>query len=165
MTFKLAAMAPKVYLYNSTRKKNFQLKVVHRYKVSFNSGGPNIPNSGGPNIPNSGGPNIPNSGLRNIPKSCKRRGEVKVKFSMARSHWRIYYHRIWGQLCTCRNLLKQPNWKILVAFYQNQLRTMASETVNPIDWSHPQPSWAVLPERLVHSINRCNLSHSRESTL
>ena len=35
---------------------------------------------------------------------------------------------------------------------------MASETVDPIDWSHPPPSWAVPPERLVHSINRCNLA-------
>ena len=33
---------------------------------------------------------------------------------------------------------------------------MASETVDPIDWSHPPPTWAVPPERLVHSINRCS---------
>ena len=33
---------------------------------------------------------------------------------------------------------------------------MASETVDPINWSHPPPSWAVPPERLVHSINRCS---------
>ena len=32
---------------------------------------------------------------------------------------------------------------------------MASETVDPIDWSHLPPSWAVPPERLVHSINQC----------
>ena len=32
---------------------------------------------------------------------------------------------------------------------------MASETEDPIDWSHPPPSWAVPPERLVHSINHC----------
>ena len=35
---------------------------------------------------------------------------------------------------------------------------MASETLDPIDWSHPSPSWAVPPERLVHSINQCNRS-------
>ena len=29
-------------------------------------------------------------------------------------------------------------------------------TVDPIDWSHAPPSWAVPPERLVHSINRCS---------
>ena len=36
----------------------------------------------------------------------------------------------------------------------NQLRTMASETVDPIDSSHPPPSCTVPPERLVHCINR-----------
>ena len=40
---------------------------------------------------------------------------------------------------------------------------MASETVDPIDWSSLPPQWAVPLERLVHSINRCSLS--RESTL
>ena len=49
---------------------------------------------------------------------------------------------------------------------------MASETVDPIDWSQPPPSWAVPPERLVHSIIRwstatagfrsCNLQHERQ---
>ena len=69
---------------------------------------------------------------------------------------------MWGKLSTtCSNVLKQPNGEILVAVNHNQLRTMASETVDPIDWSHPPPSWAVLPERHVHSINRCNLSGTR----
>ena len=40
-------------------------------------------------------------------------------------------------------LLKQPNGGLLVAVDHNQLRTMASDTVDPIDWSHPPPSWAV----------------------
>ena len=35
---------------------------------------------------------------------------------------------------------------------------MASETVDPIDLSHAPSSWAVPPERLVLSINRCSLS-------
>ena len=75
------------------------------------------------------------------------------------SQWRIYYHRMWGQLSTtCINVLKQPNGELLVAVNHNQLRTMASETVDPIYCSHPQPSWAVPPERHVHSINQCNLS-------
>ena len=39
---------------------------------------------------------------------------------------------------------------------------MASETVDPFDWSHPPPSWTVPPERLVHSINQCNLSAGTE---
>ena len=31
---------------------------------------------------------------------------------------------------------------------------MASETVDPIDWSHPPPSWAVPPElHVLHSVN------------
>ena len=38
---------------------------------------------------------------------------------------------------------------------------MASETVDQIDWSHPPPSWAVPPERLVHSINECNISGTK----
>ena len=37
-------------------------------------------------------------------------------------------------LTTCSNVLKQPNGELLVAVNHNQLRTMASETVDPIDW-------------------------------
>ena len=78
------------------------------------------------------------------------------------SHWRIYYHRIWVQLSTtCSNVLKQPNGELLVAVDHNQLRTMASETVDPTYWSHPPPSWAVPPESHVHSINQSNLSWTR----
>ena len=66
---------------------------------------------------------------------------------------------MWGLLSTtCSNVLKQPTWELLVAVNHNQRRTMASETVDPIDWSHPSPSWAV---RLVHSMNQCNLSRNR----
>ena len=64
-------------------------------------------------------------------------------------------------ITTCSNVLKQPNGELLVAVNHNQLRTMASETADPIDWSHPQPSWAVPSESLVHSINQCNLSGNR----
>ena len=72
--------------------------------------------------------------------------------------WRIvYYHRMWGQLSTtCSNLLKDPDGELLVAVDHNQVRTMASEKVDSIDWSHPPPSWAVPPDRLVHSKNRCS---------
>ena len=78
------------------------------------------------------------------------------------SQWRIYYHRMWVQLSTTwSNVLKQPNGEHLVAVNHNQLRTMASETVDPIDWSYPPPSCGVLPERHVHSINQCNLSGTR----
>ena len=60
------------------------------------------------------------------------------------SQWRSYYHRMWCQLSTTwSNVLKQPNGELLVAINHNQLRTMASETLDPIDWSHPPPSWGV----------------------
>ena len=71
---------------------------------------------------------------------------------MARS---LHYHRVWGQLSTTCSILKQPNGELLVAVNHIQLRTMASEMVDPIDWSHPPPSSAEPPERLVHSINQC----------
>ena len=70
---------------------------------------------------------------------------------------------MWGQLSTtCSNVLKQPNGELQVAVNHNQLRTMASKTVDPIDWSHPPPSWAVPPERHVHSTNQCNISGTRK---
>ena len=49
-----------------------------------------------------------------------------------------------------------PNVELLVEVDHNQLLTMASQTVDPIDWSHPPTSWVVPPERLVPSINRCS---------
>ena len=69
---------------------------------------------------------------------------------------------MWGQLSTtCSNVLKQPNGELLVAVNRYQLRTMASKTVDPIDCSHLPPSWAVPPERHVHSINQCNIRGTR----
>ena len=53
---------------------------------------------------------------------------------------------MWVQLpTTCSNLLKQPNEELLVAVNHNQLRTMASETVDTIDWSHPHPAQGSAP--------------------
>ena len=67
----------------------------------------------------------------------------------------------WGRLSTtCSNVLKQPTGELLVAVNHNQLRTMASETVDQSDWSHPPPSWVVPPERHVHSINQCTSAES-----
>ena len=43
-------------------------------------------------------------------------------------------------------------WELMVPVNHNQQRTMVSETVYPIDWSHSPPSWAVPPERLVHIV-------------
>ena len=37
------------------------------------------------------------------------------------------------------NLMKQPNGEFLVAVDHNQQRSMASEIVDPIEWSHPNP--------------------------
>ena len=77
--------------------------------------------------------------------------------------WRIYYTTECVVNYQLLSVLKQPNEEPLVAADHNQLRTMASETIDPIDWSHPSPSCAVPPERLLHNLNRCSLS--RESTL
>ena len=45
-------------------------------------------------------------------------------------------------------------WELQVSVGHNQLRTMASETVDPIDWSQPPPSWAVPPElHVLHGVN------------
>ena len=74
------------------------------------------------------------------------------------SQWRIYYHRMFGKLSTtCSNIQKKPNGELLVAVNHNQLRIMASETVDPIDWSHPLPSWAVPHERFVRSLNQSTI--------
>ena len=73
------------------------------------------------------------------------KNKTYIKSSMARtpplpSQWKIYYHRMWGQLsATCGNLLKQPNGKLLVAVDHIHLQTMASETVDQNDWSDPHP--------------------------
>ena len=48
--------------------------------------------------------------------------------------------------------------ELVVAVDYNQLQTMASEAVDPIDWSHPHPHGQYPPERLVHSINWYSLS-------
>ena len=37
-------------------------------------------------------------------------------------------------------LTEVAQWELLVTVDHNQLRTMASETVDPIDWSHQPPS-------------------------
>ena len=78
--------------------------------------------------------------------------------------WRIYYHRMWVQLLTTySDLLKEPNGELLVAVNHNQLRTMASETVDPIDWSHPPPYKGQYPwaPRIAH----CNASCKSQDLL
>ena len=81
---------------------------------------------------------------------------VKVKSSMARSLpvENLLPQNV-GSIINYLQYTEAAQWGTLVAVNHNQLRTMASETVDPIDWSHPPPSWAVPPERLMHSINQC----------
>ena len=88
---------------------------------------------------------------------------IKVKSSMARSLpvENLLPQNVVQLSTTCSNVLKQPNGELLVAVNHHQLRTMASERVDPIDWSPPPPSWAVPPERHVHGINQCNFSGTR----
>ena len=55
-------------------------------------------------------------------------------------------------------LLKYPNVQLRVAVDDNQLRAVASETVDPTDWPLPAES------RFLHSTNLCNLPHTRQPT-
>ena len=93
---------------------------------------------------------------------AKATARTFVHPALGASQWKIYYRRMRGQLSTtCSNVLKQSNRELLVAINHNQLRTMASEMVDQIDFLHPPPLSAVPHERLVHSINQCNLSRNR----
>ena len=49
-------------------------------------------------------------------------------------------------------------WELLVAVDHKEIGTKASETVDPIDRSHPHTHEQYPPESLEHSINRCSLS-------
>ena len=100
--------------------------------------------------------------LRLLPCEGVYRGKKDSLLWQGASQWRIYNHRMWGQLSTAySNVLKQPNGELLIAVNHNQLRKMASETVDPIDWSHPRPHGQYPPELLVHIIHQCNLSENR----
>ena len=72
------------------------------------------------------------------------------------------------------NLLKQLNgqWGTPCCSLPQPATDNGVREVDTIAWSHPPPSWAVPPERLVHSINlcssatagirSCNLQHARQ---
>ena len=82
------------------------------------------------------------------------------------SQRRIYYHRMWVQLSsTCSNFLKWPNGELLVAVNHNQLWTMASETVDPIDWSHPPPYTGQYPLSSTYCILQCGLGCKSQDLL
>ena len=74
------------------------------------------------------------------------------------SQWTIYYHRMWVKLSTtCSNLLKKPNGELLVVVNHNQLRTTTSETVDPIDWSHPPLYTGQYPLSSTYCTLQCGL--------
>ena len=78
--------------------------------------------------------------LSNIGLGINAKKSLKVKSLLRQgaSKLRIYYDGMWGQSSTtCSNPLKQPNGELPVAVKQSQLRTMASKTVDPIDWPLP----------------------------
>ena len=56
---------------------------------------------------------------------------------------------------TCSNLRKKPNGDLLVAIDHNQLRTMASETLDPIEWSQPPTLHRAVPPEIhvLHGVN------------
>ena len=68
----------------------------------------------------------------------------------------LYYHGMWSQLSTILAvmLLKQPNGEIPVVVDYSQLTTLASETVDPIDWPlSPTLHRAIPPElHVLHAI-------------
>ena len=96
--------------------------------------------------------------LCNENQAVKKKGKVFCGQEPPSGEFTTAECRVNYQLCTCSNVLKQPTEELPVAVNHNQLRTMVSEKVDPIDRSHPPPSWVVPPERLVHRINQCSLS-------
>ena len=64
---------------------------------------------------------------------------------------------------TCSNLLIQP--ELLVAVDHNQLRRMASETVDPIDWLHPPPYTEQYPLSSTYYTVQCGLQITRLTAL
>ena len=87
----------------------------------------------------------------------------KVRSSMARS---LPVENLWGQLSTtCSNVLKRPNGELLVAVNHNQLRTMVSETVDLIDWSHPPLYTGQYPLSSTYCTEQCGLQITRLATL
>ena len=58
-----------------------------------------------------------------------------------------------------------PNGELLVAVDHNQLRTMASETVNPIDWSLPPPYTGQYPLSSTYCTVKCGLQITRLTAL
>ena len=64
-----------------------------------------------------------------------------------------------------KQLPKQPNGELLVAGNHNQLRTISSETVDPIDWSHPPPYTGQYPLSSTNCTMQCALQITRLAAL
>ena len=56
-------------------------------------------------------------------------------------------------------------WRVLVAVNHNQLRTISSETVDPIDWSHPPPNTGQYPLSSTYCTLQCGLQITRFAAL
>ena len=68
----------------------------------------------------------------------------------------LYYHRMRGQLSTtCSNYWSSPIWNSKLQSTTNSYGQCSQILhVDPIDWSHPPPSWAVQPElNVLHGVN------------
>ena len=64
-----------------------------------------------------------------------------------------------------QQLQKQPNGELQVAVNHNQLRTMASETVDPINWSNPPPYTGQYPLSSTYCTLQCGLQITRLAAL
>ena len=65
----------------------------------------------------------------------------------------------------CRWLSGESNGELLVAVNHNQLRTMASENVDPIDWLHPPPYTGQYPLSSTYCTLQCGLGCKSEDSL
>ena len=87
------------------------------------------------------------------------------------SQWRIYYHRMWVQLSTtCSNYWSSP----IGSFYLQPTTSpqpamdnsiSQSETVDPIDWSHPLPYTGQSPLSSMYCTLQCGLQITRLAAL
>ena len=96
--------------------------------------------------------------LHNFSSQSATSKEKKVKSSMGRSLpvENLPPQNVASIMNYCSNLPKYPNGELLIAVNHNELWTMVSETVDPIDWSHVHHH-EQYPDCLVHSINRSSL--------
>ena len=68
---------------------------------------------------------------------------------------KIYYHCLWHQLSTTfHNAAEVAQWELLFAVNPSQVRTIASENLDQIDWPLPPTLYmTVPPERHLHTTN------------